>query len=271
LKGGGNMDFLKRSLAPITEKAWEELEGRSREIFKNKLKMRKVVDIEGPYGWEYSSYNLGSNELVDNPKDGLGWGIRKSLPLIESRNTFVLKQWELDNIERGSQTPDLEGLETSAKQFANFEDNIILKGLERANIVGLQKLAKENLVKSSKSDLKAFIKSVSESKKRFMEQGIEGPYTLLINREIWEELFSQNLSYPLDKLIVQIIDTTVMPIHNLEQSFFISNRGGDFKLILGQDISLGYQDKYEEDLKFFYTETFTFHVVTPEAITGLEL
>jgi len=265
------MDFLKRDLAPLTEEAWEELDSRSKEIFKNKLKIRPIIDVEGPYGWDYSSYNLGTNELVENPRDGLGWGIRQVLPLVEIRNPFVLKQWELDNIERGLETPDLEGLETAAKQLASFENKLILKGIEKANIIGLQTLAKQNSVESSKESVKDFVKSLFEVKKRFMEQGIEGPYTLVINKEIWQDLFSMNLSYPLDLVVKEIIDAKVKPMHDVDESFVISNRGGDFKLILGQDISLGYDSKFDEQLKFFFTESLTFHVVTPEAIVGLEV
>jgi len=265
------MDFLKKGLAPITQKAWEELDNRSKEIFKNKLKMRTIVDLEGPYGWDYSSYNLGKNGLVENPRDGLGWGIRQVLPLVEIRNPFVLKQWELDNVERGLENPDLEGLETAAKQLASFENNIILKGIEKANIIGLQALAKQNSVKSSKNNVQDFVKSLFEAKKRFMEQGIEGRYTLVINKEIWQDLFAMNLSYPLDLVIKEIIDAKVEPLNDVDEGFIISNRGGDFKLILGQDISLGYDSKFDEQLKFFFTESLTFHVVTPEAIVGLEL
>jgi len=265
------MDFLKRDSAPITEKGWEELDSRSKEIFKNNLKIRKIIDVEGPYGWDYSSYNLGKNELVENPRDGLGWGIRQVLPLVEIRNPFVLKQWELDNIERGLENPDLEGLETATKQLSMFENNLILKGLEKANIIGLQTFAKQNSVESSKENVKDFVKSLFEVKKRFMEQGIEGPYTLVINKEIWQGLFTMNLSYPLNLIVKEIIGAKVKPLHNLEESFVISNRGGDFKLILGQDISLGYDSKVEEQLKFFFTESLTFHVLTPEAIVGLQL
>jgi len=39
---------------------------------------------------------------------------------------------------------------------------------------------------------------------------------------------------------------------------------------LGQDISLGYETRHENKVKLFFTESFTFHIKTPEAIVGLE-
>ncbi len=102
----------------------------------------------------------------------MGWGIRQVLPIVEIRNPFVLKQWELDNIERGLKTPDLEGLETAAKQLASFENKLILKGIEKANIIGLQTLAKQNSVESSKESVKDFVKSLFEVKRDSWSKGL---------------------------------------------------------------------------------------------------
>ena len=264
------MDFLKRDLAPLTNEAWEELDERAREVFIRNLRMRKLIDVEGPYGWDFSSYNLGTLDMKENTKNALGWGIRNSLPLIEVRYPFELDIWDLDNIERGSETPDLERLEQAAVALSSFEDKIILAGEEKANIVGLFNIATQNSVKSSSEKVEDFIRSIFDAEKKFRIKGIEGPYALVINKQVWERLFVQQRSYPLTLILKEIMNLKVETINDLETSFIISTRGDDFKLVLGQDISLGYETRHENKVKLFFTESFTFHIKTPEAIVGLE-
>jgi uncharacterized linocin/CFP29 family protein len=264
------MDFLKRNIAPLTKEIWEELDERAREVFKRNLRMRKLIDVEGPYGWDFSSYNLGTLDMKENTKNALGWGIRNSLPLIEVRHPFELDIWDLDNIERGSETPDLEPLELAAEALSEFENRIILAGEEKANIVGLFNIATQNSVKSSSEKVEDFIRSIFDAEKKFRIKGIEGPYALVINKQVWERLFVQQRSYPLTLILKEIMNLKVETINDLETSFIISTRGDDFKLVLGQDISLGYETRHENKVKLFFTESFTFHIKTPEAIVGLE-
>jgi len=39
------MEFLKRSFAPLTERQWEEIDKRAREIFQSQLFGRRIVDV----------------------------------------------------------------------------------------------------------------------------------------------------------------------------------------------------------------------------------
>jgi len=56
----------------------------------------------------------------------------------------------------------------------------------------------------------------------------------------------------------------------IEDALVVSERGGDFKLILGQDLSIGYEDREKDAVRLFITETFTFQVVNPEALILLK-
>jgi len=39
------MDILKRSIAPITDEGWEEIDDQAKEILENHLTDRKFVDV----------------------------------------------------------------------------------------------------------------------------------------------------------------------------------------------------------------------------------
>jgi uncharacterized linocin/CFP29 family protein len=46
----------------------------------------------------------------------------------------------------------------------------------------------------------------------------------------------------------------------------ISQRGGDLELILGQDLAIGCESHNAEQVKLFFTESFTFRVLEPAAV-----
>ena len=51
----------------------------------------------------------------------------------------------------------------------------------------------------------------------------------------------------------------------------MSLRGGDFELVVGEDLSLGYCDRNEAGVRFFLEETMLFRVNGPEAAVVLRL
>jgi uncharacterized linocin/CFP29 family protein len=48
------MDLFKRQLAPLSSEAWEEINERAKQVLKSYLSARKIVNVVGPKGWEYS-------------------------------------------------------------------------------------------------------------------------------------------------------------------------------------------------------------------------
>ena len=46
------MNDLRRELAPISKKAWEEIEEEARNTLVNYLAGRKLVDFDAPRGWD---------------------------------------------------------------------------------------------------------------------------------------------------------------------------------------------------------------------------
>jgi uncharacterized linocin/CFP29 family protein len=49
----------------------------------------------------------------------------------------------------------------------------------------------------------------------------------------------------------------------------LSQRGGDFELIVGQDFSIGYLEHSATMVRLYLQETFTFRVLSPEAAIPL--
>src|SRR4029079_16403196 len=128
------MDILKRSLAPITEQAWKEIEKEAKSVLSNNLSARKFVDIIGPKGFDYAAVGLGRLQVpTEQQFEGVAYGIQQVQPLIEVRVPFELNIWELENIGRGAKDIDLAPLTEAAKRAANFEDQVIYHGFEPGN------------------------------------------------------------------------------------------------------------------------------------------
>jgi uncharacterized linocin/CFP29 family protein len=130
------MDLFKRQLAPLSSEAWEEINERAKQVLKSYLSARKIVNVVGPKGWEYSFLPEGRVKLLDREGE-IGVGLRKAKPLIEARIPFKLVRWQMDDIERGAKDSDLAPLEDAVKQIALFEERVIYNGYEKASVEGI--------------------------------------------------------------------------------------------------------------------------------------
>jgi uncharacterized linocin/CFP29 family protein len=266
------MDILKKNLAPISEKAWEEIEDQATRTLKGNLAGRKLVDMEGPKGWEFSSVNLGRVDVDSCQSEGqLSYGLRQVLPLTEARVHFTLNQWEMDNINRGAKDPDLSAVEAAAREIACFEENAIFNGLESAKIEGICPAAAHTPIALT-SEAEAFQNMVEDAVLSLQKSGIEGPYALVLDTQAYKMLMNgDSKGYPLTKRVKDLLDGG--DFHwspAIKGGCLLSQRGGDFELTVGQDLSVGYKSSDTKELTLFITESFTFEVLEPAAAVELQ-
>jgi uncharacterized linocin/CFP29 family protein len=260
------MSILKKSLAPITEQAWKEITGRTKELFGNYLTARKFVDINGPNGLEMGGISTGRLVIPDNQSpEGINYGVREFLPLIEIRKPFELDLWELDNIERGAKDIDLAPLEKAAREVAAFEESAIYQGFKPARIVGLEQAAEAGSV-AMPTNANDFLKEIGHQIFQLDQKSVQGPYTLIISEEKWLELIKLSEGYPIQKQLKALLGGKVLINHYNKNSFLLSERGGDYELVVGQDYTIGYETHTSTKVKLFITGSYTFRVLSPEAI-----
>ncbi len=260
------MNILKKAIAPVTDKAWAEITARTKQILSTYLTARKFVDIDGPNGLEQGGISTG--RLItgnSQPEKGVNYGIRELLPLVEVRKPFELDIWELDNIERGAKDADLSPLENAARELAVFEENAIYEGFKPAKIVGLKQAAKGNPI-ALPSNANALLKEIGNQIFNLDKKTVQGPYTLVINEMEWLELMKLSEGYPIQKQLKALLGGNVLINHFNKNSFLLSERGGDYELVVGQDYTLGYDSHTSSKVKLFLTGSFTFRVLSPEAI-----
>jgi uncharacterized linocin/CFP29 family protein len=260
------MDILRKSLAPISDKAWEEINAEAKEALTTALSARKFIDVDGPKGFDFAAVTTGRLDIPKNQgKDSVHYGTHKVMPLVEARIPFELDIWELDNVARGNENIDLDNLVDAAKKIARFEDEAIYKGFKPANIEGLLNISEHKDFQLT-GNYEKLVDLLSQAIISFRNEAIEDSYTLVVGHELYKYIYSYNMHYPLRKHIETIINGNIILSDYIENAILVANRGGDFRLTLGQDFSIGYESHNQQKVQLYLTESFTFQVLDPAAV-----
>jgi uncharacterized linocin/CFP29 family protein len=266
------VDMLRRSLAPVTDAAWGEVDGQAAQIIRGNLSGRLVVDFEGPHGWELGAVNLGRVDISGKkPVGRVQWGIREVLPLVETRIPFTLNLMELDSISRGAKNPDLDALEMAAEAAAVFEEKAVHHGFKQAGIEGIVSASPHKAIPMSRkpSDYQAVVERAVVAVEK---EGIGGPYDLVLGTVPFEMLMAgDQRGYPLRKRVDEVIRGEVRWSPALKGGVLVSRRGGDYEFTLGQDFSIGYYGHDKDNVELYITESFTFRVIEPRAAIELKM
>src|ERR1044072_5990876 len=110
------MDNLHRKLAPISNKAWEQIEEEARRTLKRHLAARRVVDVDGPKGAEFSAAGTGHLKQVDSLGEGVQASLREVKAVVELRVPFELSRSAIDDVERGSEDSDWSPVKEAARK-----------------------------------------------------------------------------------------------------------------------------------------------------------
>lgn len=265
------VDLLKRSLAPLTGEAWEEIDRTAARVMKPQLTARTIVDFDGPKGWEFAAVNLGRLDVAAKPgPQDVPWGMRKVLPLVEVRVPFHLDQLELDNVSRGSEDADLAPLEDAARRIAFFEESAVYNGFDPGGIEGIIGRSSYQPVPLPKNS-PDFPQAVARAVTALTTTGIEGPFALVLGTDAWAAVMQSGTGgYPPKKLIRDLIQGEILLSPALEGGVVLSRAEGYFELSVGQDFAVGYVSHDRDRVELFLTESFTFRVLEPAAAVRLQ-
>jgi len=266
-------ELLKRQYAPIPASAWKAIDEEAKRILEGHLSGRAVVDFSGPHGLDHAAENTGrmSSPRQDARVRNASWSQRTVKPLIEVRVPFELDVNELDGIDRGLLDPDLAPLQDACRQISLFEENVLYYGHKEAGIQGmLENSPHSAVVLSGKSE--TFQDHVEAALLKLQGEGVGGPYDLVLGTRSYSLLQrGDGRGYPLDKRVRNMIGGEILWSPALEGGALVSQRGGDFQMTAGQDLSVGYLSQKGNRLTFFIVETFTFMVMEPAAAAELTL
>jgi uncharacterized linocin/CFP29 family protein len=266
------MDILKRELAPIPMEAWTEIDAQATRSLKAMLSGRKFLDVTGPMGADFPGVPEGRLSYPEKqPEREPAYGIRKVHHIVEVRIPFELDIEEMDNVVRGAKDVDLSAMEDAARKIALFEEKVIYHGLPDANIRGLKAcVGGECLAIGSKPE--GLLEGIAEGVTDFTSRSIDGPYSFIVGPKLWSRMSAHVQGYPVKMQAESLLGGPVLLSPYLtgeaeNEAYMVTRRGGDLELILGQDLAIGYESHTQTKVKLYFTESFTFRVLEPAAVT----
>jgi uncharacterized linocin/CFP29 family protein len=259
------MNHLQRDLAPISDAGWDVIDDEATSRLPTYLAARKLVDFAGPHGWDHSATNLGRVTSIAGPSEGVSAAQRMVLPLVELRTEFKVARVELDDVERGTNNPDLAELDEAVKQIALGENVIVFHGHAAAGLRGITESTSHEPI--SVGDIASAPDGVARGVNALRQAGIQGPYGLAICPDMYTSIV-ESAEYGghllLDHLR-QILGGPLVWAPGLDGGLVLSLRGGDFKIESGQDLSIGYLDHDADVVRLYLEESFNFRVLEPDA------
>lgn len=265
------MDLLKRNLAPILPDAWKLIDEEATRVLKLHLAGRKIVDFDGPKGWEKAAVSTGRLELTTEPGfPDVPLGVREVQPLVEVRIPMFLSIMELDTVARGADDPDLEPVVRAAEKMASIENAAIFHGLAATGDPGILEASPHDPIPLP-LDVRLLPRAILDAKDVLRRAGVNGPYVLVVSPGLYDQIFAATEEgHPLAKRIEQtIVDRPIIRAEGMRGGAVISMRGGDYELTVGQDLSIGYAYHTKEEVELYITESFTFRVLEPSAAVRL--
>lgn len=266
------MNHLHRELAPISAQGWEEIEQEARFMLSTALAGRKLVDVAGPLGWQASSVSMGRTRMAgDKLVNGVGVRVREVRPLVELRVPFEVSRTELDAVSRGAPDPDLSPVSAAARSAALAEDSLIFHGFGEIGAPGLVHDAEDPVMMGKDFDYATFPDKVVEAVAKLRLNGIEGPYAVALGPQCYEGVTSTTHAggYPVLDHLRSFVDGPLIWAPALDGSLVVSLRGGDFRLTLGSDFSIGYLDHDLEKVRLYIEESVAFEVWEPAAVVPM--
>lgn len=261
------MNDLRREQAPITEKTWEAIDEEARTTLKVNLAGRKIVDFDGPQGWHSSAVGLGRTEALSNPPNaGVSACLRKVQPLVEFRVPFQLPRVELDAIARGAKDADLQPVLDAARAIAIAEDHAVFHGYSDAHIEGIIEAAGDEALTLS-DDYESYPGVIAAALAKLRIAGVDGPYAIALGPQCFTGLTQTTTKggFPVIRNVEKLLDGRIIWAPAVEGAVVVSLRGGDFQLVVGRDMSIGYESHSATTVELYIEESFTFRALAPEA------
>lgn len=268
-------NHLLRDKAPIPVRAWKAIDEEAQERLTPLLAARRLTDWIGPGGWRHDVMSLGrTTPLATAPQgmssDGVLSRQRRVLPLAEYRVPFTVLRAEIDDIQRGSLDPELDDVTRAARVAAEIENRAVFTGWPEAGIKGIS-TASTHPVTALGEDCSRYPGLVAVAVDQLRRAGIDGPYALAISPERYTAIIetTEHGGYLLMDHLTRILGGDIVRSPGLDGALVLSQRGGDFLLDVGQDISVGYSHHDGEVVHLYLEESFTFLTSEPDAAVRL--
>jgi uncharacterized linocin/CFP29 family protein len=258
--------FLTREAAPIGDGLWELLDKTTLGVARSELAGRRLLEIDGPYGLGLKDVALTDEEVAD------GIFVGATLPLTYIQRRFALYARDLAAFEQEPSSLDLMPLVAATLDVAHMEDELIFRGTSRTagltNAKGTLSVSLSDWtgVGAAQGDFIAAINVLDAA-------GFHGPYAVALSPARYNLLLRRFETAAVSELDVvgSMATAGVFKASSLEDGGVILQAGKEFAhLVIGQDMSLGFNGPVEGKLEFYVAESLAARIVVPQAVCALK-
>ena len=265
------MSFFRKEQAPFGADIWGVLEAEVATVLGQKLTGRKIADFVGPAGEGFASVNTGELEKTEGKLGKLQPTKRKALPVLELKTEFTLPYETIEALKRGATVWDAVPVHEACKTLADAENALVFDGFAAEGVEGIRNTAPKSVKVADAAKLPS---AVAEGIGALLEQNVEGPFALILGPKMYAGAVAAGEGYPVTKKLEEMLGGTgrvlVSPGFDKE-ALLVSLRGGDFEILSGMDVDIGFGKENAKGVELFLFETLTFRLVTPEAAVVLKM
>ena len=258
--------YLGREEAPVGADTWKLLDSTMIEAAKSQLAGRRIIAIEGPFGFGLKVIPLSDCELEEGNSGST------FIPVNEIRSEFNLGKRDLASFEKDKLILDMNPVACAAIDCAAKEDQIIFHGMQGSmGLLTAEGSSSQTLTKWDKIGTAA--DQIIESVTKLDDAGFHGPYCMALAPSLYNLLFRR---YPqgdgteLDH-IRSIVSDGVVKAPVLKKGGVILASGRQYMtIVVGQDMTVGYNGPVGDSLDFYVIASLALLIRAPEAICVLK-
>ena len=258
--------YLGRKEAPIGADTWKLLDSIMIETAKSQLAGRRLITIDGPYGFGLKVLPLSDCELEEGVFAG------SFVPVTVIKSGFSLGKRDLAAFEKDKLTFDGSPVVCAAMDCAAKEDQIIFQGIGGSwGLLTVEGTSSQTLTKWDKVGTAA--DQIIEAVTKLDDAGFHGGYCMALAPSLYNLLlrrYPQGDGTELDH-IRTIVPEGVFKAPVLKKGGVILASGHQFcSLCIGQDMAVGYNGPAGDNLEFYIVESLALLISVPEAICVLK-
>jgi uncharacterized linocin/CFP29 family protein len=259
-------NYLGRSEAPLGAETWKLLDSTMIESAKSQLAGRRIIAIEGPFGFGLKVIPVSDCDLEE------GVSTSTLVPVNMIKAEFSLGKRDLASFEKDKLILDTGPVACAAIDCAVKEDQIIFHGKpDSPGLLTAEGSSSQSLTKWDKIGTAA--DQIIESVTKLDEAGFHGPYCMALAPSLYNLLlrrYPQGNGTELDHIRTLVSDGVVKaPV--LKKGGVILASGRQYvSLVVGQDMTISYNGPVGDRLDFQVIASLALLIRTPEAICVLK-
>ena len=157
----------------------------------------------------------------------------------------------------------------AAEKAAKAEDTAIFNGFKAAGLEGIIPSSPHPAI-AIPDDFADYPSIVGAAAETLRRAGINGPYALALGPACYAGLAqAAEDGYPIRERVEHFLDGPMVWAPAIDGALLLSHRGGDYRLSVGQDLSVGYAGRDKDTAYLYLTESFAFRVLDRAAAVYL--